>query len=67
MGKAEFEILTKNIRRKLLSVARNFPLPSEIEADDVVQEALVALWELVEQNYPIKDVEALGIKITKNI
>lgn len=67
MGKEEFEILTKNIRRKLLSVARNFPLPSEIEADDVVQEALVALWELVEQNYPIKDAEALGIKITKNI
>ena len=67
MGKEDFEILIKNIQRKLLSVARNFPLPSEIEADDVVQEALVALWELVEQDYPIKDAEALGIKITKNI
>ena len=58
MGKEEFEILTKNIRRKLLSVARDFPLPSEIEADDVVQEALLALWELVEQDYPIKDAES---------
>ena len=41
MGKEDFEILIKNIQRKLLSVARNFPLPSEIEADDVVQEAVV--------------------------
>ena len=67
METEEFEILTKNIRRKLLSVARNFHLPSEMEADDVVQEALVALWELVEQDYPIKDAEALGVRITKNI
>ena len=67
MGKEEFEILTKNIRRKLLSVVRNFPLPSEMEADDVVQEALVALWELAEQDYPMRDIEALAIKITKNI
>lgn len=58
MGKEEFEILTENIRRKLLSVARNFPLLSEIEADDVVQEALLALWEVVEQDYPIKDAES---------
>ena len=58
METEEFEILTKNIRRKLLSVARNFPLPSEIEADDVVQEALLVLWGLVEQDYPIKDAES---------
>ena len=67
MEKEDFEILTKNIRRKLLSVARNFPLSSEIEPDDVAQEALVALWELVEQDYPIKDAETLAIRITKNI
>lgn len=67
MDKEEFEILTKNIRRKLLSIARNFPLPSEMEADDVVQETLVALWKLAEQDYPMRDVEALSIKITKNI
>lgn len=67
MEREEFEILTKNIRRKLLAVSRNFPLPSEMEADDVVQEALVALWELVEQDYPVRDAEALAVKITKNI
>ena len=43
MEKKEFEILIIKIRPKLLSVARNFALVSGIEADDVVQEALMAL------------------------
>lgn len=36
------------------------------EAEDVVQESLVALWQLSEEGYPIRDVEALAVKITKN-
>lgn len=67
MNRKEFEILTKKIRSKLLSVARNIELPSEIGADDVVQEALMALWELAEQDYPMRDAEALAVRITKNI
>ncbi len=67
MEKEEFEILLKKIRPKLLSVARNFALVSGIEADDVVQETLIALWELAQQNYHIRNIEALAIKITKNI
>ena len=67
MEKEEFEILSKKIRPNLLSLARNFALPSGIEPDDIVQEALLNLWELVEQNYPIRNAEALGIKMTKNI
>ena len=67
MEKIEFEILTKRIRPKLLSVARNFTLASGMETDDVVQEALMNLWELMEQDYPIRDAEALAIRITKNI
>ena len=67
MRKEDFEILSIRLRPKLLSLARNFALSSEIEADDMVQEALIALWELVEQNYPMRDAEALAIKITKNI
>ena len=51
----------------MLSVARNIELPSEIGADDVVQEALMALWELAEQDYPMRDAEALAVRITKNI
>ncbi len=67
MDKDEFEILSTKIRPKLLSLARNFALSPEIEADDVVQEALIAIWELVEQDYPVRDAKALAIKITKNI
>lgn len=67
MNKKEFEILTIKIRPKLLSVARNFALTAGIEADDILQEALMHLWELVEQDYPIRDVEALAVRMTKNI
>jgi len=67
MGKEEFKILSTKIRLKLLSLARNFALSSETEAEDVVQEALIALWELAEQDYPMRDAEALAIKITKNL
>ena len=65
MEKKEFEILSIRIRPKLLSVARNFALVSGIEADDVVQEALIALWELVEQDYSLKNIDSLAIRITK--
>ena len=67
MNSKEFEILSKKVRPKLLSVARNIELPSGIGADDVVQEALMALWELAEQDYPMREAEALAVRITKNI
>lgn len=67
MEKKEFEILSIRIRPKLLSVARNFALVSGIEADDVVQEALIALWEFVEQDHFLKNIDSLAIRITKNI
>lgn len=67
MEKEEFEILSIRIRPKLLSVARNFALVSGMEADDVVQEALIILWELTQEDYHMRNVEALAIKITKNI
>ena len=67
MEKDEFEILAKRVRGKLLALARDFALPSGIEADDVVQEALVSLWELADSGYPIKDAEAMAVKMTKNI
>ena len=60
MEKDEFEKLSIKLRPKLLSLARNFALSSEMEADDVVQEAMMALWELVELDYPVRDAEALA-------
>ena len=38
MEKEEFELLSKRIRPKLLSVARDFASASGIEAEDVVQD-----------------------------
>ena len=67
MKREEFEILSKRIRPKLLTVAQKFTLASGVEVDDVVQDALITLWELAEQNYPMQNAEALAIKITKNI
>ena len=68
MKKEEFDILSYKIRPKLISLARNFiSVVRGIEAEDIVQESLLTLWELSEQGYPIKDSESLAIKITKNI
>ena len=55
MEKDRFDILSRSIRGKLLALAQSFPLPSGVEPDDVVQEAMIALWELTEQGYPIQD------------
>lgn len=67
MEKDRFDILSRSIRGKLVALARSFPLPSGVEPDDVVQEAMIALWELTEQGYPIQDAEAMAIRLTKNI
>ncbi len=67
MTKDRFDILSKRIRGKLLALAKSFALPSGVEPDDVVQEAMIALWELTEQGYPVKDAEAMAVRLTKNI
>ena len=67
MEKDRFDILSRKVRGKLLALARSFALPSGVEPDDVVQEAMIALWELTEQGYPMKDTEAMAIRLTKNI
>ena len=67
MEKDRFDVLSKRVRGKLLALAQSFTLPSGVEPDDVVQEAMIALWELTEQGYPIKDSEAMAIRLTKNI
>lgn len=36
-------------------------------AEDIVQEALVTVWKLSEEGYPIRDAEGLAVKITKNL
>ena len=69
MTRQEFDIFSESIRGKLLSVARRFSRSGEAgadEAEDAVQEALTTLWRLYEDGYPVRDGEALAVKITKS-
>lgn len=70
MTKQEFGQISARIREKLVAVARQFGRATgstSDEAEDAAQEALVTLWELSEKGYPIRDAEALAVRLTKNI
>ena len=67
MTEQEFAYLSDRIRSKLIALARRFNRASGCgaEAEDIVQDALVTLWLLAKNGYPIRDAEALAVKITK--
>ena len=67
MTEQEFTYLSDRIRGKLIALARRFNRVSGLdgEEEDIVQDALVTLWELSEKGYPVRDAEALAVKITK--
>ena len=67
MTEQEFAYLSDHVRGKLTALARRFNrvAGSDGEAEDIVQDALVTLWQLSEKGYPIRDAEALAVKITK--
>ena len=67
MTEQEFAYLSDRIRGKLTALARRFNRAAGCDADaeDIVQDALLTLWQLSEKGYPIRDAEALAVKITK--
>ena len=69
MTREEFNHISAALRGKLTALAGRFGesrlLP--FSAEDIVQEALTALWQLSEKNYPIRDYEAMAVTVTKNI
>ena len=67
MTEQEFAYLSDRIRGRLTALARRFNRASgmDIEAEDIVQDALVTLWQLAEKGYPVRDAEALAVKLTK--
>lgn len=69
MTPVEFEHIAKGIRPKLMQIARGFLSVTDLSSDseDIVQEALITLWQLTQKGYEINSYEALGVKITKNI
>ena len=58
-------MFSEGVRAKLLAVARSFGRLPGAEAEDVVQEALTALWGLSESGYPVRNAEALAVKVAK--
>lgn len=68
MTEQEFANLSDRIRGRLIALARRFNRASGLDAgaEDIVQEALTDLWLLSRKDYPIRDAEALAVKITKN-
>lgn len=69
MTSKEFEIIYSSTREKLSRVVRRYCRAEsfDLDEDDVIQEALMALWELSEQGYPVRNATALLLTITKNI
>lgn len=69
MTRQEFEHIYTSIKTYLMRLARRFCRSAsvDLDAEDIVQEALVAYWELSEKGYPISNPKALLVTITKNI
>lgn len=69
MTEQEFGHIARENRARLEALARRFSRATDqaVDAEDVVQEALLALWNLSEKGYPVRNAEALLVKITKNV
>lgn len=67
MTEQEFISLSVTIRGKLTAMVRRFNRVArwDGEEEDVVQDALLTLWQLSAGGYPIRDAEALAVTITK--
>ena len=69
MTRTEFEHISVLIRGRIVALARRFARAADLPdpAEDIAQETLEALWRLCEKGYPVRDPEALAVKIAKNI
>lgn len=69
MTQQEFGHIARVHSGRLKALARRFCRASDmaVSEDDVVQEALMAFWNLSEKGYPVRNAEAVLVKITKNI
>lgn len=69
MTEQEFRHIAHEYGGTLKTLARRFRRATDlaIDEDDVVQEALLAFWSLSKKGYPVRNAEALLVKITKNI
>lgn len=66
MTQQEFESIAPLLRPRLLEVGRRF-FGSDLAAEDIAQETLMRLWLLRERIDPRTGMEALAIRIAKNL
>ena len=66
MNNQEFNIVIEKLRPKLLSFAKGFVKDGAATADDMVQEAVLKLWNS-KNLYEIRNPEALTKQILKNV
>ncbi len=69
MTEQEFGHIVQEHSGTLKALARRFGRATDmaIGEEDIVQEALLAFWQLCEKGYPVLNPKALLVKITKNI
>jgi RNA polymerase sigma-70 factor (ECF subfamily) len=69
MTRQDFDTFTLKVRNKLLALVWRYKAGSDMDDDpeDIIQEALITLWRLITEGYPIRDPEAIAVKITKNL
>ena len=67
MTRQEFDKFSIRIRSRLVALAGVFVLESGITdmPEDIVQEALMALWHQIGNGYPVQNPDALAVTITK--
>lgn len=69
MTEQEFDTFAASVRSRLLALVWHRKASSSLgdEPEDIVQESLLTMWRLISEGYPVRDAEALAVKITKNI
>lgn len=66
MSPKEFENIVPALRPLMVKVGRDF-FGNRTDADDVAQEGLIRLWKYCERLSADRNMEALAIKVAKNI
>ena len=66
MTRKEFEIIILRIRPLMVKVGRDF-FGNQMDAEDVAQEALLRLWKYCERLNADRNLEALAVKVAKNV
>ena len=66
MSPKEFENIVPALRPLMVKVGRDF-FGNDADADDVAQEGLIRLWRYCERLSAERNMEALAVKVAKNI